>query len=170
MLGNARKTLTYNDFYYTNMVVARDGSAAFMFDYNLLGKGMVVSDLRNVTYSLSPAAKDAFLAAYGPFDPLEEMLDDVVSPVVTLWLACQRQSFPNWAVDALQEVETALPAKSGVCWKWSDLCKIAPGLIHGRGLALFQKLFFVHSLNLSSKMWYNLDEKKTGWIKNNKVR
>lgn len=111
MLGNARKTLTYNDFYYTNMVVARDGSAAFMFDYNLLGKGMVVSDLRNVTYSLSPAAKDAFLAAYGSFDPLEEMLDDVVSPVVTLWLACQRQSFPNWAVDALQEVKTALPAK-----------------------------------------------------------
>ena len=111
MLANARKTLTYNDFYYTNMVVARDGSAAFMFDYNLLGKGMVVSDLRNVTYSLSPAAKEAFLAAYDPFDPLEEMLDDVVSPVVTLWLACQRQSFPNWAVDALQEVETALPAK-----------------------------------------------------------
>lgn len=106
-----RKTLAYNDFYYTNMVVARDGSSAFMFDYNLLGKGMAVSDLRNVTYSLSPAAQDAFLSAYGSFDQTEALLDDIIAPVVTLFLACQRQIFPGWAEEALQEVKTTLPDK-----------------------------------------------------------
>ena len=35
------RTLTYNDFYYTNMMVAKDKSSALMFDYNLLGKGYV---------------------------------------------------------------------------------------------------------------------------------
>lgn len=39
-LDRAERTLTYNDFYYTNMAVARDRSAACMFDYNLLGKGL----------------------------------------------------------------------------------------------------------------------------------
>ena len=39
LLRKARRTITYNDFYYTNMVVAKDKSSALMFDYNLLGKG-----------------------------------------------------------------------------------------------------------------------------------
>lgn len=39
LLSKVRRTLTYNDFYYTNMVVAQDKSSALMFDYNLLGKG-----------------------------------------------------------------------------------------------------------------------------------
>ena len=38
-IDGARRTLTYNDFYYTNLAVARDGSSALMFDYGLLGKG-----------------------------------------------------------------------------------------------------------------------------------
>ena len=35
------RVLTYNDFYYTNLIVAKDKTSAFMFDYNLLGKGYV---------------------------------------------------------------------------------------------------------------------------------
>lgn len=31
------RVLTYNDFYYTNLIIAKDKSSAFMFDYNLLG-------------------------------------------------------------------------------------------------------------------------------------
>ena len=42
LLRKARRTITYNDFYYTNMVVAKDKSAALMFDYNLLGKGYAI--------------------------------------------------------------------------------------------------------------------------------
>lgn len=43
----APKTLCYNDFYYTNMAVHKDKSAALMFDYNLLGKGCPANDLLN---------------------------------------------------------------------------------------------------------------------------
>ena len=110
-LSKVRKTLTYNDFYYTNLAVARDNSFALMFDYNLLGKGMVVSDLRNVTYSLSPAAKEAFLTAYGSFNQTEALLDDIISPVVTLYLACQRPKFPEWAKEALCQIKNDLSDK-----------------------------------------------------------
>ena len=37
-------TLTYNDFYYTNLAVLKDGTSAIMFDYNLLGKGYAYAD------------------------------------------------------------------------------------------------------------------------------
>lgn len=106
MLCNAKRTLTYNDFYYTNMVVAKDKSSALMFDYNLLGKGYAYSDLRNVMSSLSAQAKKAFLEEYGEFDPTEKALDDVVSVVITLFLACQRDKFPLWAKELLAELET----------------------------------------------------------------
>ena len=53
LLRKARRTITYNDFYYTNMVVAKDNSSALMFDYNLLGKGYAYTDVRNVISSLS---------------------------------------------------------------------------------------------------------------------
>lgn len=110
-LAKVRKTLTYNDFYYTNMAVARDNSSALMFDYNLLGKGTAVSDLRNVTYPLSPAAKDAFLSAYGTLDQTEALLDDITAPVVTLYFACQRPKFPEWAKEALCQIKNDLPDK-----------------------------------------------------------
>ena len=106
MLCNAKRTLTYNDFYYTNMIVAKDKSSALMFDYNLLGKGYAYTDLRNVMSSLSEEAGKAFLAEYGEFDPAEKVLDDVVSVVVTLYLACQRDTFPGWAQGLLDELET----------------------------------------------------------------
>lgn len=111
MLRRMRRTLTYNDFYYTNMVVARNLSSALMFDYNLLGKGYVYSDLRNVFSSLSPQARDAFLSEYGTFDPLEEAVDDVVSPIVTLYIACQRKQFPSWATNLIDDINTTFCAK-----------------------------------------------------------
>ncbi len=110
-LASARKTLTYNDFYYTNMAVARDNSSALMFDYNLLGKGMAISDLRNVTYPLSPAAKNAFLSAYGALNQTEALLDDITAPVVTLYFACQRPKFPEWAKGTLCQIKNDLPDK-----------------------------------------------------------
>ena len=106
MLCSAKQTLTYNDFYYTNMVVAKDKSSALMFDYNLLGKGYAYADLRNVMSSLSEEAGTAFLTEYGEFDPVEKVLDDVVSVVVTLYLACQRDAFPSWVRGLLDELET----------------------------------------------------------------
>lgn len=55
------RVLTYNDFYYTNLIIAKDKSSAFMFDYNLLGKGYVYSDIRNVCSSLGENAKKLLL-------------------------------------------------------------------------------------------------------------
>lgn len=111
LLRKARRTITYNDFYYTNMVVAKDKSSALMFDYNLLGKGYAYTDVRNVLSSLSEEAGKVFLDEYGMFDSVEKALDDVVSVVVTLYLACQRDVFPWRAQALLDELNTTFIKK-----------------------------------------------------------
>ena len=111
LLSRVKRTLTYNDFYYTNLVVAKDLTSALMFDYNLLGKGYAYADVRNVMSSLSKEAGAAFLEAYGAVDALEQALDDVVSVVTSLFFACQRKPFPRWAKGLLQELKTAMPDK-----------------------------------------------------------
>ncbi|MBQ7102364.1 MAG: hypothetical protein IJN81_12050 [Clostridia bacterium] len=100
------RVLTYNDFYYTNLIVAKDKSSAFMFDYNLLGKGYVYSDIRNVCSSLSKKAQKAFVESYGEFDNNEKIVDDVASVLITLYYACQRTAFPSWAEYAVGELKT----------------------------------------------------------------
>lgn len=107
-LDSLTRVVTYNDFYYTNLIVAHDDSRAFMFDYNLLGRGYALSDVRNVTYSLSEEAARAFMEEYGPTDPTEAMVDAVISPVVTLYMACQRENFPEWGREALENVKNNL--------------------------------------------------------------
>lgn len=104
-IAKTEKTLTYNDFYYTNLIVAKDKSSAFMFDYNLLGKGYVFSDIRNVCSSLSEHSKAAFLKEYGEFDKREMIVDNVVSPLVTLVFACKRDPFPKWAEASLLQLK-----------------------------------------------------------------
>lgn len=99
------RVLTYNDFYYTNLIVAKDKTSSFMFDYNLLGKGYVYSDIRNVCYSLGEDAKKAFLETYGEFDKSEIIVDDVASVLITLYHACQRKNFPSWANYVLNELK-----------------------------------------------------------------
>ncbi len=100
------RVLTYNDFYYTNLIVAKDKTSSFMFDYNLLGKGYVYSDIRNVCYSLGEDAKKAFLETYGEFDKSEIIVDDVASVLITLYHACQIKTFPCWANSTLNELKT----------------------------------------------------------------
>jgi len=94
-------TLNYNDFYYTNMAVARDGGTALTFDYNLLGRGYVYADIRNVCCSLCGRAKDAFMEAYGAFDEKEKLADDVAAVLVTLHAACRFENLPAWAESSL---------------------------------------------------------------------
>ena len=106
LLHSVRRTITYNDFYYTNMVVSKDKTSALMFDYNLLGKGYAYADVRNVLSSLSEESGNAFLKEYGEFDPLEKMIDDVVSVVVTLSYACRRNKFPQWAQGVIDAIDT----------------------------------------------------------------
>ena len=93
------RTLVYTDFYYTNLVVARDGSSALMFDYNLLHKSYVYSDIRNVCWSLSNEAKAAFLSVYGEYDERGAIVDDVADSLAGLYNTCRRKNFPQWAND-----------------------------------------------------------------------
>ena len=94
---NFPRTLTYNDFHYTNLVVARDDTSALVFDYNMLGKGYVYADIRNVTTHMdSKEARTAFLSEYGKFDEKEKIVDDVICPLISLHIACQRKNFPDW--------------------------------------------------------------------------
>lgn len=103
-IRSAERTLTYNDFYYTNLVVSKDKAEAFMFDYNLLGKGYVLSDLRNVTYHMNDAAAQAFLTAYGSYNEDEILIDRVASALTTLIFACRREEWPEWADEPLDRV------------------------------------------------------------------
>ena len=105
------RVLTYNDFYYTNLIIAKDKSSAFMFDYNLLGKGYVYSDIRNVCYSLGENAKNAFIEAYGEFDKSQIVVDDVASVMITLYHACQRKAFPTWANSILADLKNNFDEK-----------------------------------------------------------
>ncbi len=95
------RVLTYNDFYYTNLVVAKDYSMAFMFDYNLLGQSYPYADIRNVCSSLSPIAAKHFLEAYGPISELEKIIDSILSPLITLYLSYERHDkLCSWAIDS----------------------------------------------------------------------
>lgn len=100
------RTLTYNDFYWTNLIVSKTGESAFMFDYNLLGKGIAYGDIRNVTSSLSREAAEAFIQEYGD-DIAEEQkkADAFIAPLVTLVNACSYDAFPFWAEDSLEELK-----------------------------------------------------------------
>ena len=100
------RTLTYNDFYWTNLAVSKDLEKAFMFDYNLLGKGTAYSDIRNVTSSLSHEAAEAFLEEYGNDITVEEVKADAfTAPLITLFFAYGRETFPAWAKASLEELK-----------------------------------------------------------------
>lgn len=103
-LAACRPTLTYNDFFWTNLAVHRFGGAALMFDYNLLGAGYAYADVRNVLTSLTPDAGDAFLDTYStllPLDPAEAGLDAELAPLVAVVLAARLVERPRWAEPSL---------------------------------------------------------------------
>lgn len=103
-------TLTYNDFFWTNLVVRKDKKAALMFDYNLLGKGYRISDFRNVCWSMADDAKKAFEDEYNRLyferhgctrveaEALEGRIDDVAGALFALFVAfVERDKVPGWA-------------------------------------------------------------------------
>lgn len=98
------ETFTYNDFYWTNLVVSKDKMEAFMFDYNMLGVGFRYNDIRNVCSSLSDEAGKTFIKEYGRINQEEKEMDDVISILVSLAQACERHIFPKWAQEAMDKV------------------------------------------------------------------
>ena len=105
VLTKLPRTLTYNDFFWTNMVVAKDRQQVMMFDYNLLGKGFVYSDISNVLSSLSKEAGAAFMQIYGDYDLREQQLNEITSPLIGLILAFRREKFPSWGREPLEQLQ-----------------------------------------------------------------
>lgn len=105
IINETEKTLTYNDFYYSNMIVAKDKSEAFMFDYNLLGKGYVYSDIKNVICELGECAKKAFIDIYGKYNHDEILLHEVAGTLVALYSASCQDVFPQWGYQELEFVK-----------------------------------------------------------------
>ncbi|MBC7170525.1 aminoglycoside phosphotransferase family protein [Candidatus Bipolaricaulota bacterium] len=100
-------TLNYNDFHWTNLALSRQPPLrAIVFDYHLLGIGLAWSDVRNVTHSLGPAAREAFLDAYGPTRPEERILDEPLSVLHALQVATARPTIPRWAVESVNRARS----------------------------------------------------------------
>ena len=106
IVNNLEETLVYNDFYWTNLVVYKNKKDTLMFDYNLLGRGYRYSDIRNVCSSLSDSCKKAFLDEYGEYNRFEKIVDECISPVITLIFAFRRDKFPRWGNESLKIVES----------------------------------------------------------------
>jgi len=103
-IEDLEKTLTYNDFYWTNLAVSNDRKKAIMFDYNLLGIGYRYSDIRNVCSSLSDEAGKVFIKEYGNINEIEKIMDEGLSILITLIFAYKRSKFPEWAKESLNAV------------------------------------------------------------------
>ena len=103
-INSAEETLTYNDFYWTNLAVSRDRKEALMFDYNFLGIGFRYNDVRNVCASLSEEAGKVFLEEYGHIDEREKIIDEGISILFNLIAAYERPEFPNWAQESLDDI------------------------------------------------------------------
>ena len=110
-IESMKKTFNYNDFYYMNLVVSKDKSKAFMFDYNLFGKGPAYSDINNVCWSLSEEAKEAFLDEYGKIDEHEKFVAETAMVLSSLFFACKREEFPDWGRELLEELKTGFDEK-----------------------------------------------------------
>lgn len=111
MIREAPRTLIYHDFYYSNMVVSYDESEAFMFDYNLVGAGCYITDIRNVIYWFNEENKKYFLKEYGNFDEKLNLLEEIISPVVTLVIAVLKNTFPSWAKESKEQIESHIASK-----------------------------------------------------------
>lgn len=98
------RVLTYNDFYFTNLIVAINLQHLCLIIICLV-KVMSILTFAMCS-SLGENAKKAFLETYGEFDKSEIIVDDVASVLVTLYHACQRKTFPSWADYALEELKT----------------------------------------------------------------
>ena len=99
------ETLTYNDFHWTNLALARsEPLRAIVFDYHLLGIGPAYCDIRNVTGSLGPQAREAFLQAYGPYDETVAVIDRPLSVLYSLGVAADLPRLPAWAEPCVEGV------------------------------------------------------------------
>jgi hypothetical protein len=101
------QTFNYNDFAAENLALSRgeqDTPKAIVYDYDQFSSGVIYSDWRNVTYSLQGKARNAFMDCFGTVNEHEQRLDDVLSILSGLLLACARKVFPHWAFSLRESI------------------------------------------------------------------
>lgn len=114
-----RRTITYNDFYFVNMIVARDYSEAFMFDYNMMGEGLIASDILNVTSSAEKYS-EKFIESYGEIDSSEITVNNILAHIFAVLEGFKREKFPYWAEDSLKFLEGENFEKEIIRWREID--------------------------------------------------
>lgn len=112
----ARRTITYNDFYFVNMIVAKDYSEAFMFDYNMLGEGLRASDILNVTSSVKKYG-EKFIRSYGEVNLLETTVNNILAHIFAVLEGFKRGEFPDWAEGSLKFLEGENFEKEIIKWR-----------------------------------------------------
>lgn len=100
------KTITYNDFFYGNAAVSKSLEDAYTFDYNFVGAGLAFLDIANVLSGLPEPMHDIFCEAYGEIEPYEREINALVSPLIGLSIAYQRETFPEWGLEALEQLRS----------------------------------------------------------------
>ena len=115
----ARRTITYNDFYFVNMIVAKDYSEAFMFDYNMLGEGLIASDILNVTSS-TKKCDEKFIESYGEINMLETTVNNILAHIFAVLEGFKRENFPDWAEESLKFLEGESFEKEIIKWREID--------------------------------------------------
>lgn len=104
------RTVTHNDFAWTNLAIARDGRSVVMFDFNLMGRGTRAADLRNVASGLPPESRAPFRAAYESASgevPEEEFNSDARLVHLVSLVIAERRGFaqlPRWAAESAEWV------------------------------------------------------------------
>lgn len=102
----ANRTITYNDFFFGNAVIAKDLGEAYMFDYNFLGEGLAYFDLSNVMHGLDEQCRHVFLASYGDYSNYEQFANAIFSPLIGLIIAYKRETIPSWAKDDIAKLKS----------------------------------------------------------------
>lgn len=115
----ARRTITYNDFYFVNMIVAKDYSEVFMFDYNMLGEGIRASDISNVTSSVKKCG-EKFIESYGGIDSVEITVNNILAHIFAVLEGFKRGKFPDWAEESLKFLEGESFEKEIIKWREID--------------------------------------------------
>lgn len=106
-INSLETTLTYNDFHYSNIAVARDMSSVIIFDYNFLGRGCISSDISNVLWQLkNNELKCIFLDEYGEINQSERAIIDIVNPIIGLFIAFQKINFPSWGNQLIETLRS----------------------------------------------------------------
>ncbi|QQK06931.1 hypothetical protein [Miniphocaeibacter halophilus] len=111
-LNTIPKTLTYNDFYFENLIVSKKYDSAFMFDFNFLGIGIRATDIKNALWFSDNEVKNEFLRGYEYIIPkIEFKIDEVIEPLDSLLVAKEKNIKPDWIIDIVTNLENGILAR-----------------------------------------------------------